>query len=82
MMTKYRRFICKCDNDWMTVLPDIDTCQVCYDDQALQDIANWIKNIDQSADTTSPGAKKKLTCSDRATSSQAVPQTRLRRRAA
>jgi hypothetical protein len=49
MMTKYRRFICKCDNDWMTVLPDIDTCQVCYDDQAHQDIANWIKNIDQSA---------------------------------
>jgi hypothetical protein len=56
MMTKYRRFICKCGNDWMTVLPDIDTCQVCYDDQAHQDIANWIKNIDQSADTTSPGA--------------------------
>jgi hypothetical protein len=49
MMTKYRRFICKCDNDWMTVLPDIDTCQVCYDDQAHQDVANWIKNIDQSA---------------------------------
>ena len=48
MLTKYRRFICKCDNDWMTVLPDIDTCQVCYDDEAHQDIANWIKNIDQS----------------------------------
>ena len=28
----HRQFFCiKCGCDWMTVLPDIDTCQMCYE---------------------------------------------------
>lgn len=28
---RHRRFFCAgCGNDWMTVLPEIDTCQICY----------------------------------------------------
>lgn len=37
-----RNFTCKCGADWMTVLPDVDTCQRCYN-QGQPDIADWIK---------------------------------------
>lgn len=41
---KHRRFICaNCGNDWMTVLPGIDTCQVCHH-KATPDIADWIRS--------------------------------------
>lgn len=39
--TVYRRFTCKCGCDWMTILPDVDTCQVCYH-LGQPDISNWI----------------------------------------
>ncbi len=40
---RHRRYTCKCcGTDWMTVLPDVDTCQRCFNmDQP--DIADWIK---------------------------------------
>lgn len=42
MKPRHRRFTCKCGTDWMTVLPGVDTCQVCYRmDQP--DIEDWIK---------------------------------------
>lgn len=37
----YRQFICKCGCDWVTALPDVDTCQVCYH-LGQPDISNWI----------------------------------------
>jgi hypothetical protein len=38
---KYRQFRCKCGCDWVTVLPDVDTCQVCYH-LGTPDIKDWI----------------------------------------
>jgi hypothetical protein len=43
MKPHHRRFTCKgCGADWMTVMPDVDTCQVCYH-RGQPDIADWIK---------------------------------------
>jgi hypothetical protein len=39
----YRRFICACGADWMTVIPDIDTCQTCYN-HGRHDLQDWIKS--------------------------------------
>lgn len=41
----YRRFLCsKCGRDWMTTLPGVDTCQVCYH-KGQRDIEHWIKLV-------------------------------------
>lgn len=40
-LSKYRQFRCKCGRDWVTVLPDVDTCQVCYH-LGTPDIKDWI----------------------------------------
>jgi hypothetical protein len=38
---KPRRFTCKgCGADWMTVLPDVETCQRCYH-MGQPDIEDW-----------------------------------------
>jgi hypothetical protein len=43
MKPRHRRFTCKgCGTDWMTVLPDADTCQACYH-RGQPDIADWIR---------------------------------------
>jgi len=43
MKPRHRRFTCKgCGADWMTVLPDVETCQVCYH-RGQRDIEDWIK---------------------------------------
>lgn len=42
MRPRHKRFTCKCGADWMTVLPDVDTCQRCYH-MGQPDIADWIK---------------------------------------
>ena len=43
-MSRHRRFTCKCGADWMTVLPDVDTCQRCYH-MRQPDIADWIDGL-------------------------------------
>lgn len=45
---QHRQFLCVgCGCDWMTVLPDIKTCQVCYH-MGQPDIVNWITHCNNS----------------------------------